>query len=347
MLEDAHKRARVDTDSTNNKSVGGGIPPAPSVTTSHAGSGSEGHLGSEPPPTRQQRLSSTTSHQSDPHVSPVVSPYAFSRHGEDTAQAQLTINDKFNTRARGFSSPGSRETLEQVAYRPQGLHNAKPLESSSSYGFPPMAQFDPSRITTAPVSQSPDGGIPSIVPVRSEDARSSDRNSSSSQYWSRPPSLRTEQSSTNSISSLSSFAQPRTPSESSLPIHALLSSSSDVNPFDCAMSMSKAQLTSQSLTPTQQYPGRPPVDQYVDSRSVYSTGTLFEKHMINPRLKQTLVGVHRPSSATQLHAVPPLGPSLGQTPLSLPRINGFAADLGLDGMSALLRASDIVGRPDQ
>lgn len=335
---DAHKRARVDTDGSNRRSLVG-IPPAASITTSAAGSGSEGHPGSEPPPTRKQRLSSIASHQSDPHVSPIISLQTFPRLVDEGLAAQLPLvqNENVSTRPRGFSSPGSRGLPDQQNIRRQH-------DSPAGLGFPPMSHLDGSRITMAPASHSPDGGIQSIVPPRAEEGRSSGRNSGSSTYWSssRPPSLRTEQSSTNSVSTISSFNQPRTPSESSLPIHALLSSSADGPTFGSATSLQKAPVSSNPLPSAQQYPGRAPGDQFAPYMNGMSPTTTWSIS----GLKQD-PGTPRPSLSSQFASIPPLVSPFGQAPSSLPRINSTSTDPGLDGMSALLRASDIVGRPEQ
>ncbi|KAH8199380.1 hypothetical protein TruAng_006466 [Truncatella angustata] len=320
-LHDAHKRARVDGDSSNRRS-GSGMSLSASNTHNHAGSGSESHLGSEPPPTRQQRLGSITS-QSDTHVSPIVSSSAFPRHADDTllSPTAVTHEGKVSPRPRGFSSPASRDASDNTAVRYAAVREGFQPDASASNYFPQLPQLGDPRILSGPVSHSPEGGIPSMVPGPSEGTKSH-RTSVSSQFWSRPPSLRAEQSSTGSIASLSSFSQPRTPSESSLPIHALLSSKPETpSMFTGAAPLSDGPSSNKPATPTQQYPGRPG-DYFADSRLPYS-------------------GVYHSAMANQVqpttqHPAPPI----------LPKITG-GADPGLDGMSALLRASDIVGRPEQ
>ncbi|KAF3015596.1 hypothetical protein G7054_g11048 [Neopestalotiopsis clavispora] len=329
-VHDAHKRARVDGDGNSRRSAPNGLPPTLSTATSTAGSSSDSHLGSEPPPTRQQRLSSITS-QSDSQVSPVVSSLAFPRHSDDVSHSPMSVlhDDRTNNRQRGFSSPGSRDAPEQPASSHFGTRPGAPSElPSAGHGLPAMMQPSDLRGTLAPISHSPEAGAPSIVPGRPDDTRSG-RTSISSQFWSRPPSLLAQQSSTGSVTSLSSFAQPRTPSESSLPIHALLSSKPEPpsmasNP----MAVPDSHIPSKPPGLNQQYPGRPPGDPVVDGRLPY----------IN--------GVYPSGMVTHAHPVAPITSPLNQSAPTLPRIAG-GGDPGLDGMSALLRASDIVGRPEQ
>ncbi|KAK9773725.1 hypothetical protein SCAR479_09671 [Seiridium cardinale] len=328
-IHDAHKRARVDMDGNGRRTAPSAMLHVPSTTTSNAGSGSESQPGSEPPPTRQQRLSSITS-QAESLVSPVLSSHALARHAEDATQSPMSIvqDDKVSTRPRGFSSPSSRDAPDQTSRRHSGMRDGLQPDMSSGQGFPPSSQLGDPRGIMAPISHSPEGGFPSIVPSRPEETRSG-RTSISSQFWSRPPSLLAQQSSTGSVSSLSSFAQPRTPSESSLPIHALLSSKPEApTTMGGAVPLCETQIPSKPPATSQQYPGRPPGDQLIDGRAPFNNGSFA------PNMTANAQSVASPMS------------SVGQATPVLPRPVG-GLDPGLDGMSALLRASDIVGRPEQ
>jgi hypothetical protein len=257
-------------------------------------------------------------------------------------------DDRTNNRQRGFSSPGSRDAPEQPASSHFGTRPGAPSElPSAGHGLPAMMQPSDLRGTLAPISHSPEAGAPSIVPGRPDDTRSG-RTSISSQFWSRPPSLLAQQSSTGSVTSLSSFAQPRTPSESSLPIHALLSSKPEPpsmasNP----MAVPDSHIPSKPPGLNQQYPGRPPGDPVVDGRLPYINGMSRISSRLPPtRLNQPVLGVYPSGMVTHAHPVAPITSPLNQSAPTLPRIAG-GGDPGLDGMSALLRASDIVGRPEQ
>ncbi|KAI0176746.1 HMG box protein [Pestalotiopsis sp. NC0098] len=326
-VHDAHKRARVDGgDGSGRRSVQSGLPPTLSTATSTAGSSSESHLGSEPPPTRQQRLSSITS-QSDSQASPVVSSLAFPRHPDEISHSPMSVvqDDKATRRSRGFSSPSSADQTANTPFGPR-----PPELPPAGHGLASLMQVNESRGTIAPMSHSPEAGAPSIMPGRPEDNHTrSGRTSISSQFWSRPPSLLAQQSSTGSVTSLSSFnAQPRTPSESSLPIHALLSSKPEPTMSNNGMVAPENHISSKSIGLNTQFPSRPLADTISDGRLPYSNGYYPP-----------------PGIASHVHPVAPITPPVNQPAPTLPRIAG-GPDPGLDGMSALLRASDIVGRPE-
>ncbi|KAK6193159.1 hypothetical protein LQW54_012742 [Pestalotiopsis sp. IQ-011] len=328
-VTDAHKRARVDGgDGPSRRSVPSGLPPTLSTATSTAGSSSDSHLGSEPPPTRQQRLSSITS-QSDSQASPVVSSLAFPRYPDEISHSPMSgiQEDKAISRSRGFSSPSS---ADPAANMPFGSRQGAQSElQTAGYGLGALMQVNESRGTNAPMSHSPEAGAPSTMSGRPEDAHTrSGRTSISSQFWSRPPSLLQQQSSTGSVTSLSSIsAQPRTPSESSLPIHALLSSKPEPTMPSNVMAVPENHM-SKPLGLNTQFPSLPLVDTISDGRLPYANG------------------YYPPAGiASHVHPVAPISPPVKQPAPTLPRISG-GPDPGLDGMSALLRASDIVGRPE-
>ncbi|KAI1447738.1 hypothetical protein F5Y02DRAFT_353360 [Annulohypoxylon stygium] len=141
--------------------------------------------------------------------------------------------------------------------------------------------------------------------------------SSVSTSASRPPSLKTEQSSNGSVSSLSSYAVPRTPSDASLPIHALLTKP-ETSYAPCPAPAPQTQI------PIFQPPsGRPPGDQPVTNG--FHPGPSTPKFSIPSLQKESVFGMPDSKlSPTSKFA----GPS----------------DNSLDGISALLKAREIVDR---
>ncbi|KAI1845718.1 hypothetical protein JX266_008083 [Neoarthrinium moseri] len=328
--KDASKKARLDTDGRTRGGGIGNLSLGPSAANSNTGSGSESQPGSEPPPTRQQRLDSITS-QPESHKSPVVATHVFPRPADEMCYSPMssTQDEHGPSRARGFSSPIGRDVSELPSLNHPVIREGHRSDSSSAY-LPPIAGAGEPRVLAAPISHSPENGMPSIAPVLNH-RNTSRHGSGSSSYWSRTPSLLTEQSSTGSTTSLGSVGPPRTPSESSLPIHALLSSKPEApSPTTNTKPLPDGMTVSQP-PPAIHRPqsSRPPGHQVaLDSKPVFSDGRY-------PTI-----------TTTQLPPVAPLTTSLGAAPAAGSPAMG-PAEPSYDGMSALLRASDIVGRQRQ
>jgi hypothetical protein len=157
---------------------------------------------------------------------------------------------------------------------------------------------------------------------------------------SRPQTLKKEQpSSSSTTSSGSSFGFPRTPTEASLPIHALLSSTKPNAPYD----------------PPPVFPGPPELKPSFLSKRPNGTSRPLTNgnHAWNSSLHH-----HAPPPATNLGsdgtlgplppAFPKSGPS-GPQPHQLPPVEPYSRqprkpEASLDGMSALLKAGEIVDR---
>lgn len=216
--KDASKRLKTECDSIRGSSTSGGSIGA-SGTTSGTVSGSDSQPGSEPPPSRQQRMGSSAS-TAESYFSPTTNGM---HHGDEIilSPRNLSYDELNNGRSRGLSSPTSRDTLHHLGRRLDWGDNQRIFGESVNGG---SAWFDPRGIQGTMV-QSPENGPPSSAPSQSlGNGSGRGSRSSGSGSMSRPPSLKTEQSSSGSISSLGSFNVPRTPSDASLPIHALLSS---------------------------------------------------------------------------------------------------------------------------
>lgn len=219
--KDVSKRLKTESDSLRGSSTSGGSTGA-SGTTSGTVSGSDSQPGSEPPPTRQQRMGSSAS-TVESSFSPGLNGI---HHGDELLPSPRTLSyDEPNTgRPRGLSSPTSRDLSihhSSSSRRSAWAETQRAYGESSSAG---ISWFDPRGIQGTLV-RSPENNLPNSAPNHaSSNGSGRGPRSSGSTSISRPPSLKTEQSSTGSISSLNSYAMPRTPSDASLPIHALLSS---------------------------------------------------------------------------------------------------------------------------
>lgn len=245
-------------------------------------SGSESAHSSEPPPSRQQRFGSTTSE--------FMSGNGYGRvNYVDEQTASLTSDNLAQNRARGLSSPSSHE-LPLPAGARHGWINGHRASVDASNTKLPWAQSSEYRT------------LPSLASAPNHGGRSS--MSSGSASVSRPPSLRTEPSSTGSMSSVS-YSLPRTPSDASLPIHALLSS----KPEPAYLSQQIPPMHPSPRTSTLGFP-------------VASSCVPIEGHMQGVQPSYTKV----------------LSSGVGDS-------RGYhARETGLDGISALLQARDIVDR---
>ncbi|KAI5850154.1 hypothetical protein GGS23DRAFT_598201 [Durotheca rogersii] len=317
--KDASKRLKTESDSTRGSSTSGGST-GPSGTTSGTGSGSDSQPGSEPPPTRQQRMGSSTS-TVDSNFSPRMNGI---HHGDEPLHSPRTLSydEQINGRPRGLSSPTSRDSPSH-----HSSSRSRWLESQRMYAesnHTSASWFDPRNIQGS-LAHSPESSLP--TPVSSLGlSNGSARGSRSSASGSRPPSLKTEQSSAGSVSSYSSYNTPRTPSDASLPIHALLSSKPEPQYSSRQTTVSHA-----PLSILQSQPGRPPGDRLNGSMvethgNGFLPGPIPPKYIIPSFQKEAVYGV-------------PAEPKLTTTS----KLNG-SSENGLDGISALLKAREIVDR---
>ncbi|KAI1504384.1 hypothetical protein F5X99DRAFT_38288 [Biscogniauxia marginata] len=347
--KDASKRLKTESDSTRGSSTSGGSM-VPSGTTSAAGSGSDSQPGSEPPPSRQQRMGSVAS-MPEPHFPGVHS----TNYADETMQSPRTssIDDTSNGRPRGLSSPSPRDPTYPSARRTGWMDSQRITGEPSNLGGP---WLDP-RGAPGTLAHSPESTVPCLTPNQSHGSGSSGRGSrsSGSTSASRPPSLKTDQSSSGSMSSLSSMNAPRTPSDASLPIHALLSSKPEplsyVSPQTLPPQMSAPM--SQVSPPLLQPPsGRRPSDQQINNAPVHGNGIIqipmFSRVSTVPLM--LLPGFLSGPPAPQYpgRTLGPTNEPLYGTPLELnvpvaSRPEG-GTENGLDGISALLRAREIVDR---
>ncbi|KAI1356290.1 hypothetical protein F5Y01DRAFT_74736 [Xylaria sp. FL0043] len=320
--KDAAKRLKTDAESTRGSSTSA-VSIGPGGTTSGTGSGSESQHGSEPPPSRQQRLGSiaslsTGTSQIEESASPLILSQEEAHHG----------------RRRGLSSPHSRDNSIHSANQRMAWVDGQYYSADIPNSGVPW--LDP-RTAPPVISQSPEAGIPGIHPGRSarSNGRSRGSKSSVSTSISQPPSLQHEQSSHGSNSSTSPYP-PRTPSDASLPIHALLSSKPESPASSYVQTPPPLTMNGQSpqvtlpLQPAQ--PGRIP--------GGFHGSTHYNNSIPGPMPgpRNSHVGPP-PALAPEANMNFSQASSLGATT----RLPG-SGENALDGISALLRAREIVDR---
>lgn len=212
--KDAAKRLKTDPESIRGSSTSGGsIGPGGTTSGSGTGSGSESQHGSEPPPSRQQRLGSVasvstgTSYPDDPLTSPPM-----------LAQEEFSYG-----RRRGLSNHSLDASIHPIGHRTSWVNgHGLPSDVAASGSVP---WLDP-RTAPLGISQSPEAGVLNMHPAQGTHTNKVSRGSvsSGSVPFSQRPSLTHDRTSHGSTSSSASSRPPRTPSDASLPIHALLSS---------------------------------------------------------------------------------------------------------------------------
>ncbi|KAI0974241.1 hypothetical protein F4678DRAFT_458207 [Xylaria arbuscula] len=326
--KDAAKRLKTDAESTRGSSTSG-VSIGPGGTTSGTGSGSESQHGSEPPPSRQQRLGSIaslstgTSHVDESLTSPLMLSQEEAMHG----------------RRRGLSSPHSRDGSIHSANHRIGWDGPYYSADIPNSGVP---WLDP-RAAPQVISQSPEANISGIHPGPRSRSNGRSRGSRSSGSTSQTPSLKHEQSSHGSSTASLSPYPPRTPSDSSLPIHALLSSKPE-SPGPSYVQTPPPHLMSSQIAqaPLPLQPAQPArLPGGFHNSPHYSNGVPNGVQGFGPG---TIPGprTNRVEPLTGLPHEPKFNSSHDPL-LSTTRLPGNG-ETGLDGISALLRAREIVDR---
>ncbi|KAH9902178.1 hypothetical protein F4778DRAFT_111939 [Xylariomycetidae sp. FL2044] len=319
--QDVSKRVKTETEGYRGSSSTSGSSLGFSTTTSGAGSGSESQPGSEPPSARQHRLEPSSS------MPESMSGINGFHHPDETHSSRTSsVDDGNHTHSRRLSSPPPRDPSSYPQNRRVGWGDSQRLPGEGPNTGVPW--LDP-RGGSSLMVHSPENSLPSLTPSQSRGSISSACHSRRPLTSSKPPSLKTEESSAGSMSSAGSYNLPRTPSDASLPIHALLSNKPEPLPY-----------TSTYLgTPGAQQP--PPLVRPPQSGRT-SDDQLVSDHYDNGLISGPAANSFRPSALQ--HEV---GFNLPLEPQVLPvrKLDGASAN-GLDGISALLRARDIVdGRP--
>jgi len=300
--KDAAKRLKAESSESNRASATSG-----SRGSAENGSPESAH-GSEPPPSRQQRFGSTISD----HM-PGINSFGKINYNDEpsTTTASLTSDNLARNRVRGLSSPISHEPLLYANARNGWVNGHRASIDANNNKLPWMQGSQPMQYASS------DGkSLPSLSSTPNHGSRSS--MSSGSASISRPPSLKTEISSNGSMSSVS-HSLPRTPSDASLPIHALLSSKPDPSYLSQGIPPLHPSPRSTTLFATAA-PCIPPDGQMQGVQQTYTNGC-------------NVATYHKDAAG-----FPGLSSRLGDPKMQNSR------DSGLDGISALLRARDIVDR---
>lgn len=312
--KDAAKRLKTDAESTRGSSTSRAST-GPGGTSGN-GSGSESHNGSEPPPSRQQRLDS------------IASLSAGLSHVDDslTFSGPLVHEESHHGRRRGLSSPRSGDTP---------MHRRTTwVDGQCLPGDTPLPWVD-SKAAPPDIALSPKPSLLNITPSQSAHSSHSLRGSGSSGSApvSRPSYRQHERSSHGSLSSSSASSyQPRTPNDASLPIHALLSTPDSPVPLFVKTPPLSGQVSQVVASLRQPQSSRPQADSYGPHQSSNSIlGFASGSHYTQP--------VRVPGLPSEGAANPPPDKHL----TTATKQAGCSTN-GLDGISALLKAREIVDR---
>ncbi|KAK4168530.1 hypothetical protein QBC43DRAFT_200885 [Cladorrhinum sp. PSN259] len=318
--KDGSKRIKISDSGSQQR-------PSPNATpnrSSRSRSGTESGRGSEPPVGRQQRMGSTvsmaTSHASDEAIHSPIAPSI-----ETLSSDRSPIFTSNTTESRSISSQqrnrnrGDDQRSEQPPMQVP-LPSLSDVLDRQSFG----GGMHPGNEVNG-YHRFPRDSIPDLGPLSGHvggDNRP-------------PPHVKTEQS----------YGSPRTPLEGQMPIHSLLASDPEPN-FDQSHLHHLHQHQHQPQHQPQRQPhifrGNPfPVDQkphptHQSSNSVGSLPSINGYHA-RPSLSHPAIGSH-PQSAGYGGPPPPSAPRYPQQVKQDPR---------LDGMSALLKAGEIVDRRTQ
>lgn len=349
--KDASKRVKLSDAGSGDRSV----TPNRASRSGTACSVGDGPAMSEPLP-RRQRVGSTVSN--DTQYSASVVSGAQLTPGEDSLNSPGTHyfdrrpeqSPTLGMSPRDVSVQPSRHSSQRSSawldgHRTDPTSGPKSLPSFSDMfegralanGTPHSAEGTPS-FNAPPPSHSSGSPVPSLM-----------------KYEAGPPTLKKQQSSAGSISSASSYSIPRTPIDGPLPIHALLTGGKPayeafhstpvqhgglITPDDrAAVFLSPPQDRTPSDTVPTGYPFPPLATGHPD-RTLPGMGA--------DRPKESFyTGPQAPAShATMPHPPPPtpFGRGRDSLPSGTPPSRNGKGDANLDGMSALLRAGEIVGR---
>jgi hypothetical protein len=324
--------------------VSSGIANATPNGSSRSGSASDsGHLGSEPPPSRQQRISSTAS-MTDSHYSASMTPGSYHASLDDSIHSPGASNLDRCSQERSPTFSASPRDLPSLPSRRNSswIDEQRSDQTGIQRHLPSLSDvFDGQRMGDASGFSFPRNHLsnsPGPPPGLTSDGR--------------PPTLKKEQSSTGSTSSASSYSYPRTPVDGSLPIHALLAS--------------KPSSYSSEMAAQQQYfsQGAPSPIEHKPS-FMHQSPTGVPLSMTNGMLPTCAASYFEGAHTHYANEGYQMGPPIPQPPTpTLPINSGYGAqtappraspprevkqeqDAKLDGMSALLKAGEIVDRRAQ
>ncbi|WYZ34674.1 hypothetical protein EsH8_I_000950 [Colletotrichum jinshuiense] len=279
---------------------------------SSTGSGSESHLGSEPPPNRKQRVGSVVSVSESQYSTVMPTPVLHHHPTDDSVHSPTST--QFDRESAHSTSPRASQSRSR---RPTWTESQVNAEATGMH-LPSLSDVFSNGRGLNGVSRSPEvNGFGGFPPPQHPSS-------------SIPPPLKHEYVSTgSSASSGSGQSYPRTPSESSLPIHALLSNKASSAPV---FELQPSPFTTGPPTLSDQKPAFAGAPQG-------SHGTLNGYHSPPPALLrfQSSSSTGTEASLASSHAS---SHASSQTSLG----GQERGDPKLDGMSALVRAGEIVNR---
>ncbi|KAM7191550.1 hypothetical protein V8F20_009264 [Naviculisporaceae sp. PSN 640] len=330
--------------------------------TSRSGSGSS-HRSSEPPPSRHQRLGSTVSTvDSQNSTSMTMTPASYHHSIDDVIDSPKTVTtDVHSERSPTFSTSPTEPVVPYGHHRDGNWPEEQRMDQRQDHTsmhrpLPSFADvFDGTGTGRLPrMGHAPDNGFPFPRTRTSPGPAPGLVNGEQ-----RPPALRHEQSSagTSSSSSASSFGFPRTPTEGPLPIHALLASKPHPHPFEMAQHQQPTFQPRMSMEHQQQYP------QPFSHQGPNGMGpSIMNVNKDHHRTSSAPYGPVTTTPGAATNGLPQPDSVYGGPPPSLPSPhhhqqhsphttavpgNRKQNETNLDGMSALLKAGEIVDRRAQ
>ncbi|KAK8114430.1 high mobility group protein- variant 1 [Apiospora kogelbergensis] len=161
--KDASKRIKTDADSGYRGSSSSISMGSNGIA---GGSGSESQPGSEPPPTRKQRMSSTAS-QPETRVSPVLNAHPLQYSPDQLLQSPLgppPDDASVGPRPRGISNPAGRDAPAKYPRRQSTIPESQQIpENSPASSLPPPLRSGAITCRPFPRAQRPRGD-PKFVP---------------------------------------------------------------------------------------------------------------------------------------------------------------------------------------
>ncbi|KAK2002215.1 HMG box protein [Colletotrichum falcatum] len=329
QAKESSKRQKLDTGAR----LQNGSATATPGSLSSTGSGTESHQGSEPPPNRKQRVGSVVSVSESQYSTAVPTPISHHHVADDAVHSPTST--QFDRESLHSTSPRASQNRSR---RPTWTDNPLGTEMTGpTTHLPSLSDMFSNGRGMNGVSRSPEAnGFGGFAPPQHPSS-------------SVPPPLKHEYSSTGSSTSSGSY--PRTPSESSLPIHALLSSKPPLaSPYD----LQPSAFTAGPPTLPEQKPvfaGKPQ-----SSHGAMNGTHNHPSHSFPPKLMR-FQGFHSPppallrfqsssSSGTEGSIASSHASSHASSYASSQTSLGVheRSDPKLDGMSALVRAGEIVNR---
>ncbi|KAJ3529779.1 hypothetical protein NM208_g9604 [Fusarium decemcellulare] len=323
QANDASKRPKLDPARLRHGSSSSTMTPG----NTSSGSGSERLQGSEPPPSRRERLNSIASVAESQHSSTTPTLLSQANSNDDTLSSPRTAQYDGESPRDSHRQPPRRQSSWREGGRGaepshQHLPSLSNMLEEGRKGMPVSTGSEGNPYASGFVAANHPRSVPEVPNVLPSAPT-------------RAPLLRHEQSSNSSVGSISpatSFA--RTPGEGPLPIHALLSHQTMPTPvvataamFERGSPSSGAGTGAASPSPTD--PMRPPFGHGTAPRG-YGFHSLLP---IGPLARTDSMG----DADVLMTPAPDL-----MAPIEARPINSR-----LDGMSVLLRAGELVERHER